>query len=47
MEKYEAPRIVDYGDIKEITETNLRKRVTDVPQGTEAPEGTPIIGSNF
>jgi hypothetical protein len=42
--EYEEPRIVDYGDIKELTATNGEPNFTDVPLGTPVVPGVPIIG---
>lgn len=43
--EYETPKVVDYGDIKEITETNLKVANVDLPLGTPTT-GLPL-GSNF
>ena len=42
-EKYEAPVVTDYGDLKDLTANNAIPQFVDVPQGT--PVGPdPIVG---
>jgi hypothetical protein len=41
--KYEAPTVVDYGDLEEITANNAIPAFVDVPQGTAISDG-PIVG---
>jgi len=42
---YEAPRVTDYGDLRELTANNAVPMFVDVPQGTQV--GTdPIVGSD-
>ena len=41
---YEAPMIVDYGDIKELTAVNQKNFSVDLPFGTVAPPGVVPLG---
>ena len=42
---YEAPRVTDYGDLKDLTANNAIPMFVDVPQGTQV--GTdPIVGDD-
>jgi hypothetical protein len=43
--KYEAPTVIDYGDLHEITANNAIPQFVDVPQGTPINEG-PTVGSD-
>ena len=44
-QSYEAPKVTDYGDLRDITANNAVPMFVDVPQGTQV--GTdPIVGSD-
>jgi hypothetical protein len=42
---YETPRVMDYGDLQEITANNAVPQFVDVPQGTPVP-GNVIVGDD-
>ena len=45
QDKYEAPRLTDYGDLQDLTASNNIPQFVDVPQGTPVTPG-PIVGSD-
>ena len=44
-EPYETPTLTDYGDLAEMTASNLIPSFVDVPQGTPTVPG-PIVGDD-
>jgi hypothetical protein len=35
--EYEKPQVSDYGDLRELTKTQITGNQTDVPKGTPVP----------
>jgi hypothetical protein len=42
---YDAPTIVDYGNLRDLTQNDNVPSFVDVPQGTPVGQG-PIVGSD-